>query len=167
MADAPTFAPQHLSCFFPRKYHVGQVGPQHWIFGGVERESGKCILVPVPDRSRATLISLIERWILPGTCIISDGWQAYNDLSEIGDGMYTHDVVIHRHNFVNPENPFVHTQTIESLWKQAKRRLRNQSGTVPGLFEIYIKEFVWRRDFVGSRCAFSCICYQITVSHPL
>ena len=36
--------------FFHRKYHRGQWRPGHWVFGGIERGSGKCFLVEVPDR---------------------------------------------------------------------------------------------------------------------
>jgi len=39
-----------------------------WVFGGTECDSvpPKCFLVTVPDRSAATLIPIIKRFILPG-----------------------------------------------------------------------------------------------------
>jgi hypothetical protein len=37
---------------FHRKYHRGQWREGHWVFGGIERGSGKCFLVEVPDRTR-------------------------------------------------------------------------------------------------------------------
>ena len=55
--------------------HSGQ-----WVFGGVERGSGKCFLVPVKKRNAATLLPLIHEYILPGTTIYSDKWAAYNKI---------------------------------------------------------------------------------------
>ena len=37
-----------------------------WVFGGVERESGKCFKIPVPNRTAEVLLKLIVEWILPG-----------------------------------------------------------------------------------------------------
>jgi len=47
----------------------------HWVFGGIEKDSGKCFLIEVPDRYAATLQPFIEQYILPGSHIVSDGWQ--------------------------------------------------------------------------------------------
>ena len=61
------------TCFFRRKHHVGRVGPHQWVFGGVERGSHKCFLVPIADRTRQTLQPLIERYIAHGSQVMSDG----------------------------------------------------------------------------------------------
>lgn len=57
-----------------RKYHRGHPVDGQWIFGGVERVSGKCFMVPVEDRTTETLLTLIRKHILPGSVIISDCW---------------------------------------------------------------------------------------------
>ena len=44
-----------------------------WVFGGVERESGKCFKIPVPNRTAEVLLKLIVEWILPGTIIMGGG----------------------------------------------------------------------------------------------
>jgi len=49
-----------------------------WVFGGIERESGRRFLIPVTDRSEKTLLALTETWIEKDTIIISDCWKAYN-----------------------------------------------------------------------------------------
>jgi hypothetical protein len=36
--------------FGRRKYHKGHLVKEQWVFRGIERESGKTFLVPVPDR---------------------------------------------------------------------------------------------------------------------
>jgi hypothetical protein len=72
---------------------------------------------------------------MPGSIIVSDGWRAYHNLEEIGGGVYEHKVVIiHEENFVDPEDPEVHTQNIENTWMRCKRKLRRQFGTSTNLF---------------------------------
>jgi hypothetical protein len=41
---------------------TGQWREGHTVFGGIERNSGKCFLVEVPDRTEATLLDIIERY---------------------------------------------------------------------------------------------------------
>jgi len=62
------------SKFEKRKYHRGHSVKGQWVFGGVERGTGRTFLVAVHDRSAETLIGLSKQWILPGTTIISDCW---------------------------------------------------------------------------------------------
>ena len=112
------------SKYFHRKYHRGAWHEGHWVFGAVERATGRCCLVEVPDRSAETLVPIIRRWILPGTRILSDGWRAYANLGAIGGGIYVHDVIIHEQNFVHPNDPTIHTQRIEGLWSRAKKKLK-------------------------------------------
>ena len=101
--------------FFHRKYHRGQWRPGHWVFGGIERGSGKCFLVEVPDRRAVTLKEAIVQYILPGTHIISDGWAAYAQIENINHGIYRHDVIVHHEHFVNPNDDAIHTQNVETF----------------------------------------------------
>lgn len=135
------------SKFFRRKYNRGNHVSGHWVFGGIERGSHRCFMVEVADRRRVTLEEAIRRWILPGTHIVSDGWAAYAHIDEIGHGIYTHSVIIHNENFVDPNDPDVHTQNVECMWMRAKRKLRRQHGTSDALFASYLSEFVWRCHF--------------------
>lgn len=83
-----------------RKYHRGKMGKQQWVFGGIERETGQVFMVPVEKRDAATLVPIIQKWILPDSTIISDCWGAYNKLASLG---YKHVTVNHSKNFVDPE----------------------------------------------------------------
>ncbi|GFG32769.1 hypothetical protein Cfor_10343 [Coptotermes formosanus] len=65
------------SKFGRRKYHRGHPVKGQWVFGGVECESGKTFLVPVPDRTADTVMDVLTAWTEPGTSIISDCWPAY------------------------------------------------------------------------------------------
>ena len=135
------------SKFFHRKYHRGQWRPGHWVFGGVERLSRKCFLVEVPDRSAESLQNAILQNISPGTHIVSDGWASYTGIENLQDGIYSHSVVIHERNFVNPQDNDIHTQNIENLWMRVKRKLRQQFGTHKDLFTSHLHEFMWRQRY--------------------
>jgi len=63
------------SKFGRRKSHRGHQVEGQWVFGGYERGSGDCFLIPVEGRSAETLVRIIEEWIKPGTMIISDCWK--------------------------------------------------------------------------------------------
>ncbi|GFX42952.1 putative transposase-like protein [Trichonephila clavipes] len=65
-----------------RKYVIFVQG--QWVLGGVERETGRCFLVAVHDRTAETLLGVIKSWIEPGTTVISDCWKSYERLSERG-----------------------------------------------------------------------------------
>ena len=69
-----------------------------WVLGGVERDSNprRFFFIPVDRRNAATLLPIIQEYILPGTRIITDCWAAYNGLVGLG---YVHDSVNHSINF--------------------------------------------------------------------
>ena len=102
------------------KYNRGRPVKGQWVFGGMERESGRAFLVPVPDRTADTLTSVIRAWIEPRTTLISDCWAAYQDMVSHG---YTHRNVNHSISFVNPDTGD-HTNHIESTWCHVKAFLR-------------------------------------------
>lgn len=130
------------SLFSRRKSHQGRQLPQQWVFGGICRETNECFLYAVSDRSAATLENVIRECILPNTVIMSDMWGAYNNLTNLGNN-YTHLTVNHSRNFINPVSG-AHTQRVESLWNQAKRRNRRQFGTSRHMLDSYMCEFMWR-----------------------
>lgn len=70
-------------------------------------------MVEVPNRNRDTLEEAIVEHIRPGTRIYSDGWAGYNGIDQINGGIYSHEVIIHADNFVDPNDERIHTQTIE------------------------------------------------------
>lgn len=90
---------------------------------------------------------IFDRYIQPGTIIVSDGWPAYANINQLGGGMYEHHVIVHQENFVDPQNPAIHTQNVENMWMRAKRKLRRQCGTSEPLFASYLHEFIWRNKF--------------------
>ena len=108
----------------------------------VERGTNLCMMVVVPDRTAATLLPIIRRHVRQGTRIITDGWQAYNQLAQ-------HDVVNHRLHFVDPSDSSIHTNTVEGSWANCKTKYRAMHGTSDALFDTHLKEHLWRRVFIN------------------
>ena len=87
------------SKFGKAKFNRGRYIEGQWVFGGI------CRL-----RDKDTLLPIIRAHILPGTCVMSDMWKAYDCLKDEG---YTHLTVNHSLNFVDPDTG-AHTQRIEN-----------------------------------------------------
>uniref|UniRef100_A0A914QWH8 ISXO2-like transposase domain-containing protein n=1 Tax=Panagrolaimus davidi TaxID=227884 RepID=A0A914QWH8_9BILA len=111
------------SKFGRRKYHKGHKVDGIWIWGGLERSSGRVVMCPVQHRDKRTLHALIKRWIKPGTTVISDCWSAYNGIEEYG---MQHLTVNHSKNFKDPVTGAC-TNRIESSWRHAKAALPQYS----------------------------------------
>jgi hypothetical protein len=67
---------------------------EQWVLGGVERESRKTNLLPIPDRTADTLMAVLRDWIEPGTTVISDRWSEYRNTETHG---YTQNCESHYH----------------------------------------------------------------------
>ena len=66
------------SWFYKRKYHRGRgVLAHQLVFGMIERQSRKVILIPIPNRRWTTLRPIIMRYIRPGTRVMTDAYRAY------------------------------------------------------------------------------------------
>ena len=130
------------SKFGKTKFNRGRYIEGQWVFGGICRQTKACFLVPVGQRDKDTLLSIIRAHILPGTCVMSDMWKAYDCLKDEG---YTHVTVNHSLNFVDPDTG-AHTQRIENTWWGVKRSM-SRTGTSKDLFESYLQEWLWRRHY--------------------
>jgi len=111
------------SKFGRRKYHRGHHVEGQWVFGGIDRQTGKVFLVPVEKRDQETLIPLIKTWILPHSTIISDCWKAYDILDQ---ERYEHLRVNHSLHFKDLASG-AHKNTIESSWRHIKHSLPEYS----------------------------------------
>lgn len=138
------------SCFGHRKFNTGRLLSQIWVFGGIERVSKKLFVVPLINedtgetqkRDKQTLVPLIEKYIRRGSVIISDCWKAYSGLEELG---FTHRTINHSKNFVDPDDPTTHTQTIERLWRDVKEWTQR-----PGQRREYFFQYIARYLFIHS-----------------
>ena len=131
-----------------RKYHVGRMLKQVWIFGGICVEDQKFFCLVVPDRTKETLEAEIRKHIQPETRIISDCWKAYAFLDDESD--YEHQTVNHSKNFVDPETK-ANTQMIERLWRELKRINKRYEGIPVAKVKEHISEFMWRRNEIEDK----------------
>ena len=133
-----------------RKYNRGRL-PGHqrqWMFGGIERGTKRCFMLLVDRRDAATLLPIIQQYILPGTTIHSDLWRAYGGIANLPGG-YQHLTVNHSMNFVDPITGS-HTQSIENTWGRFKKKIKKSHGlTVANndRYTDYLQEFMWRQVF--------------------
>uniref|UniRef100_A0A0N4ZAA3 DDE_Tnp_IS1595 domain-containing protein n=1 Tax=Parastrongyloides trichosuri TaxID=131310 RepID=A0A0N4ZAA3_PARTI len=125
-----------------RKYNKGRLISTQWIVGSISRRTKKFFIVSVPNRNESTLIDIIKNHVLPNSTIYTDGWRGYRNLTLHG---YSHKIVIHQENFVNPKDTSIHTQNIENLWSILKRFLRKK-GTNRKEIMSYINEFAFKNN---------------------
>ena len=142
------------SMFGRRKYHRGHRVDGHWVFGGIEANTGKSFFIPVADRKESTLIPIVKDWIKPGSIIRSDGWAGYQCLQAEG---YTHEVVNHSVAFKDPETG-AHTNTIESTWRHVKH-LFPQYSRKKRFFHGYLAMYMfYKRVAIENKDHFLCFC---------
>lgn len=131
------------SKFGKRKFHRGRMVEGQWVFGMIERGNPKnVVMISVDKRDEATLLPIIQKYIRPGTTIMSDCWKSYSRLADVG---YQHLTVNHSKNFVDPETG-AHTNTIEASWNVAKRSLPKFGTSKEGL-ATHLGSFLWRRKY--------------------
>ncbi|KAL3094767.1 hypothetical protein niasHS_006062 [Heterodera schachtii] len=153
-----------------RKYHRGHRVREIWIFGLYDVHAGIGVVRIVPDRTRATLLPIIEEYVLPGSTIHSDQWAAY-----MGGAIpsipvippYIHHSVNHTINFVDPITS-AHTNHVECFWKNLKMKFKAMSGTSRELLPSYCDEYMWRQ-LNGKKTldAFENIVEQIAHYYPV
>ena len=100
------------------KYNRGRVPniTPRWLFGIVNKENHQITMQFVRKRDFINIIPIITRHVRPGCTINSDGARIYKTLSTMN---YRHNVVIHKENFVNPDNGS-HSNWIENIWGNLK-----------------------------------------------
>ncbi|KFD45599.1 hypothetical protein M514_13524 [Trichuris suis] len=123
--------------------------------------NGRRLFVPVENRSSRTLLSIIQTDVRPGATVITDELHADWCLSREA---YTHLQVNHSVNFVDSATG-AHTQSVESLWAQAKRGNKRRCGTRRTELPSYLCEFKWRKRLAVSDDAFDAILADILRLH--
>lgn len=91
------------TCVGKLKYGRGKFRDDRWVFGIVQRYSGKSVYVEVPNRTQNTLLKIIFKYVDHST-IMSDGWASYHKLTLFN---YKHGVV-NSNNYCFCENVIIH-----------------------------------------------------------
>ena len=101
------------SVWTKRKYNKGRQVSNQWILGSIHREIKDYFAVLVDNGDAATLLSIIEKFILPEATIYSGQYKTYYNISRLSHD-YTHETVNHSLNFVSPET-LAHVQNVENM----------------------------------------------------
>ena len=99
---------------------------------------GRIRLQRVADASSASLCDAIERTILPGSTVLTDGWQAYAAMTQRG---YVHGVV--RKEAIVGDNLLPRCNRVAALLKRWMLGT-HQGGILPSHLEYYLDEFTFR-----------------------
>lgn len=115
-----------------------------WVFGGVCRETNERFCLIVENRRRETLFPIIKQRIALGTTIIHDKFAVYDTLeSDLG---FSHLVINHSKNFVDPTNKAIHTNKIELLWGDLKASILSYQGDLN--LKHYVQAYVYRKMYL-------------------
>ncbi len=143
-----------------RKYHRGCRVESDWVFGGREKfEKSNIYMFVVKNLTRDELLTLIKKWIKPGSIIHSNCWKPYETLGQEG---YTHLKVNHIIQFTNPETG-ANTNCIENA-----KQVQPSYGTVHAHVQSYLAQHLWRRTFRtrNTSSRFSTLWYRLSIKKP-
>jgi len=117
-------------------------GPNKQPVFGIFERGGAVFTEIVPDVKAKTLQGLIRGKVSLESVVMTDGWQAYDGLVDVG-----YDKHFRIKKYRKEGSPFtdgqVHVNGIESFWSYTKRRLARFNG-VKTNFELHLKECEWR-----------------------
>lgn len=129
------------------KFHVGLYFPIRWVFGMVEEGTGWCKFWFVPDRTRNTLIPLIQAYVAPGARINSDWWLAYQPLAGLG---YRHYRISHAFEFVCRLTGAT-TNLIECMWKHTKEATIRNGGCLDEHLQVKLDVYAFRTMWLKNK----------------
>lgn len=102
------------------------------------KRGGKVYAKIILDASRATLIPIIKRKVVPDSIVYSDCWRGCNVLDVLD---FHHFCVNYSKLFADRQN---HINGTEIFWNQAKQHMRQLNGVPKAQFGHYLKESEWR-----------------------
>ena len=106
------------------------------VFGLLKR-GGRVYVKIIEDASGKTLMSVIQRKIVPDSIVYTDCWKGY-DVLDVSD--FHHVRINHSELFAEGRN---HINGIENFWNRAKRHLRRFNGIPRAHFRLFLKECEW------------------------
>ena len=113
----------------------GVVPIERWVFAGIDTTTNIGFLSFVPDKSAATLIPLIQQFVLPGTTIHSDQQLTHLNIGDIPvEPRYVHETVSQ-------------TNSLKCLWKNCKKKFKTMLGVHSTKLQSHLEEFMWRQQY--------------------
>jgi transposase len=110
---------------------------------GMIQRGGQIVIKMLPNVKQQTIKPIITKTIAPGTMVMTDEYDIYNQLT---DWNYGHKTVCHSHGEYardEDEDGFceVHVNTIEGFWSLLRSWLRPHRGISQELLPIYLGFF--------------------------
>ncbi|CAG9858401.1 unnamed protein product [Phyllotreta striolata] len=113
-----------------RRYNLERVTSDEWLVSGICRENRTWFLQRVEKPTAQGLRELIEKWVLPGSVIVTDAWQGCMNLN------------FSLEHFVEPDVGRRKSRVSE-LASEAKKDLWRRYGKMSAHHEI-LMEYMWR-----------------------
>ena len=117
--------------------------PKTPVVGVVSRKSGRVIARVASDTTKPTLHGFVKEYVMPGSCVFTDDYPAYDGLKDRG---YTHHRIRHSERiYVRGSHNQIHTQTIEGFWSLVKRGIGGVYHSVGKKYlQSYLNEYSFR-----------------------
>jgi uncharacterized protein YlbG (UPF0298 family) len=113
---------------------------QTWILGMRCRQSKRFLVFPLKRRTRQDIIPLIIKHVKYGSWIYTDCFSTYVDTNTKESFLrhfgYVHFHINHSRYFVNPIFEHIHTNSIERLWRSARKYTRDYSPRI--FFDMHL-----------------------------
>nr|CAD2192256.1 unnamed protein product [Meloidogyne enterolobii] len=147
-----------------RKRRTNGEAREELYFGCIEHgEGGQAIMERVEDKEMSTLLKMIEKWIEPGTLIISKDYTNYLLMEKLIP-QYKH-VIIRSEEITNAGSSKtveledgsilnINTNQCMDLWIQLRQKIVRISGTSAKLSDSYMMEALFRINAKARRESF-------------
>ncbi|KAF7689115.1 hypothetical protein CDIK_2865 [Cucumispora dikerogammari] len=106
------------------KYNTDRRFEQIWCIERICRRTKNVFYKLSRKRTQKVMNELMTKRVEKNTTIVTDGWKGYENLKKQG---FAHHTICHKTNFVNLENPNIHTQNIEVYWRYLKKYIKSGS----------------------------------------
>lgn len=113
-----------------------------WVFGGIDRETKECFAVIINNKNKETILSLINKFIIPGTKIISYKRSVYSNLEEFG---YKTEQISTKRKLSDMEynGKYEIFRAIQPMWAALKKIIKNNGRDSSRNNELYIYQFLY------------------------
>lgn len=118
------------------------------VLGAVDRDTGQGVAETTESIKGPSLISFIVSKVREGSRVVTDGFRGYLGLKKAG---FLHSQVNHARGIWKRGDG--HTNRVENLWRQVRRRLNCYNGAYlrwKGHFKTFLKEAVFFFNFRGT-----------------
>ncbi|KAF7670543.1 hypothetical protein CDIK_4573 [Cucumispora dikerogammari] len=109
---------------------------------GICRVYKKFFYELVKNKNPDILHYILKRLVRLESTVITDEWKGYSGIDKV---FSRHLKINHSKYFVDPVNPLIHTQGIESLWGRLKRYIKKQGTNQRTTLRSLVLEFKFKR----------------------